>query len=173
MKPKHNTLVEQMFSELMPNVKFVPFNKPKNTMQNVIAVYIGSRVVWNTINLKGREQKVMVTLHEWNNVTDEHGELIAKIIETKEAKSYENLIQWKKYRITASEITTEKIIRPSKCERIPEIINNIPVIQDIVTRYKSDMITEEGLWKAMEQFSQDDILKYIIAVINKSKTKQS
>ena len=142
-------------------------------MITIKATFISSRVEWDTINIKGHPQKVMKKFHEFQNIINDKDVLLMNVVEVADSKTYSeaNLNPHKKYLITCSEVSDSKIIRPSKCVRVLEIENSTPIIQDYITRYRSDMITEPELLKQLEQFSQDDIIKYVLSVINKSKSK--
>jgi hypothetical protein len=142
-------------------------------MITVKATYVSSRIQWDTISIKGHPQKVMKKFHEFHNVINEKDVLLMQVVEVSDSKIYKeaNLNPNKKYLITCSEVTDNKIVRPSKCVRVLEIENSIPLIQDIVTKYKSDFLTREQAFKQFETFSQDDIIKYFMAIIDKSKQK--
>ena len=139
-------------------------------MITVKATYFGFRTFFDTINLKGKEQKVFVKLHEFRDVTDDIGNIIAEKIEVKEAGTYENanLEKFKKYHITSSEVTKDKILRPSKCELIIEPDVDNEGIQDVVTLLKSGMLDYETYCKRMKEFSNTAMANYIKSVIDKS-----
>lgn len=143
-------------------------------MITIKATFISSRVEWDTISIKGHPQKVMKKFHEFQNIINDKDVLLMNVVEVADSKTYQeaSLNPHKKYLITCSEVTDNKIIRPSKCVRVLEIENSIPLIQDIVTKYKSDFLTREEALKQFEAFSQDDIIKYFMAIIDKSKNKQ-
>lgn len=143
-------------------------------MITIKATFISSRVEWDTISIKGHPQKVMKKFHEFQNIINDKDVLLMNVVEVADSKTYQeaSLNPHKKYMITCSEVTDNKIIRPSKCVRVLEIENSIPLIQDIVTKYKSDFLTREEALKQFESFSQDDIIKYFMAIIDKSKNKQ-
>lgn len=143
-------------------------------MITIKATFISSRVEWDTISIKGHPQKVMKKFHEFQNIINDKDVLLMNVVEVADSKTYQeaSLNPHKKYLITCSEVTDNKIIRPSKCVRVLEIENSIPLIQDIVTKYKSDFLTREEALKQFESFSQDDIIKYFMAIIDKSKNKQ-
>ena len=140
-------------------------------MITVKAIYFGSRSFFDTINVKGKEQKVFVKLHEFRDVTDVNGNIIAERIECKDSGSYENLQQFKKYHITASEITSERILRPSKCELIVEPDEDNQGIQEAVNGFKADLLDEATFIKRMKEFSNEAVARYIKSIINKSKNK--
>ena len=143
-------------------------------MITIKATFISSRVECDTISIKGHPQKVMKKFHEFQNIINDKDVLLMNVVEVADSKTYSeaNLNPHKKYLITCSEVSDSKIIRPSKCVRVLEIENSIPLIQDIVTKYKSDFLTREEALKQFESFSQDDIIKYFMAIIDKSKNKQ-
>ena len=140
-------------------------------MITVKAIYFGSRSFFDTINVKGKEQKVFVKLHEFRDITDVNGNIIAQRIECKDAGSYENLQQFKKYHITASEITSARILRPSKCELIVEPDEDNQGIQEAVNGFKADLLDEATFIKRMKDFSNEAMANYIKFIIQKSKQK--
>jgi len=141
-------------------------------MINVYAIFQGQRSVDSSfINKEGKMIVGKKILYHWTNIRSDKNELLSESCEVGDAKSYKeaNPIMFKRYKITCSEITKDgKIMRPSSCSRVENTVDNSLVIQDWITRYKSKMIGRSELYKNLEKFSQDDLIRYFIIVIDRS-----
>ena len=138
-------------------------------MIKIIAIFCSSDTVFETIIKNGYPIRTGKVILNFKDVCSEDGELLAVNCTVNNAKSYNNLLQNKRYIITCSDFVDGKISRPSNCELLQEYSENNQAIQEVINLYKSDMINEAELNKKLIKFSHDSIIAYFISIIKKSK----
>jgi hypothetical protein len=145
-------------------------------MSQIITVtYWEDQWIKKDVNTKDGVKNVSVCHRVFKNVLDEKGSLLAENIIVSDGENYKkaNLQKNKKYRITCSNATWQKIERPSRVLLIVEPDEDDAGIQFQVSQYKENFIDAPKFMEMMTNFSNRAMAHYIKSVVDKANSRST